>query len=66
MYLWSCTKWVYKYYILRREYETPDQEYLTKKILKIPKAKWEHMPELQKNDLLSRQLWVKKNMAAYR
>ena len=41
LWVWSWMRWIGKYYIRRQEYEPKDQEYLTKKVLKIPKAKWE-------------------------
>ena len=40
MYIFGWVKWIWNYYILRKEYTEKDSEYLTIKALKIPTAQW--------------------------
>ena len=35
------SRWVWKYYIKRQEYDAKDQSEITRKVLKAPKAQWE-------------------------
>ena len=54
-------RWHWKYMVQKEPYDQEAKEYLTQKALKLSEARWQALEESQREDLLSKELWVKEN-----
>ena len=53
--------WHWKYMVQKEAYDEEAKEYLTQKALKLTEARWQGLEDSQREELLSKELWVKEN-----
>ncbi|CAL5227796.1 g10819 [Coccomyxa viridis] len=58
-------RWHWKYTVNKEPYDAEAKEYLTRKALKLSEPRWQALEDAQREDLLSKELWVKENCEAY-
>lgn len=51
---------------MRLPYAWEDAAYLTQRCLGIPYNAWENMGEMMRDELISKRLWIHRNMDTYR
>ncbi len=54
-------RWHWKYTVNKEPYDEEAKEYLTRKALKLSEPRWQALEDPQREDLLSKELWVKEN-----
>lgn len=62
--LWNI-KWFINYNILKKEYSEGDRIYITRKYMKLSAKKWDMLEEMDKNNYLKKELWIKENAKQY-
>eukprot|EP00742_Colponemidia_sp_Colp-10_P008384 GILJ01009080.1.p1 GENE.GILJ01009080.1~~GILJ01009080.1.p1 ORF type:complete len:323 (-),score=35.85 GILJ01009080.1:125-1093(-) len=63
--LWQAARWFVKFTILKQPYGPDEKVQLTYYRLGLSKARWDHLEESQRQDLLDRNLWDPSNYDAY-
>ena len=53
--------WFYKYYILGKEYEGADAEFMTRRAISISPSLWATIPAAERAKLVSKKLWIREN-----
>ena len=54
-------RWHWKYSIQKEPYDEDAKQHLTRQALKLSETRWEALDDSQRQDLLSKELWVKDN-----
>lgn len=54
-------RWLYKYKYQKEPYDEEAKAYLTMKALNLSQTRWEALDEAEREDLLSKELWIKEN-----
>lgn len=62
--LWHV-KWIVFYKVLGSEYSLADQAYLTRINLEFSERQWDHCEDEDKEDWISRKIWIKSNFEEF-
>ena len=54
-------RWHWKYSIQKEPYDEDAKQHLTRQALKLSETRWEALEDSQRQDMLSKELWVKGN-----
>jgi len=54
-------RWHWKYMVQKEPYDEEAKLYLTKKALKLSDTRWDALEDFQREDLLSKELWIRTN-----
>lgn len=60
-YIYWNLRWFWKFSLLKHEYGDEEKLYLIKKYLQCSTAKWNCIPDDEKEGYLKEELWIKKN-----
>jgi DnaJ family protein C protein 25 len=65
IYIVWWVKWHWRYSVLKEEYSDGDQQYLTRKALRLSMVQWESVGDAKQSELIEKQLWIKENFKIY-
>lgn len=65
MSIYANARWFWRFSVCKEEYGEEEKIYLTRKALGISEGNWQGVDEANRQDYVSRQLWVKKNLLAF-
>ena len=54
-------RWHWKYGIQKEPYDEDAKQHLTRQALKLSESRWEALEDSQRQDMLSKELWVEGN-----
>ena len=54
-------EWHWRYTVRKEPYDDEAKEYLTQKALKMSEMRWEALDDLQREELLAKDLWIEEN-----
>lgn len=58
-------RWFVLFTVMKKEYGHEEKDYITAEILKVPWHRWVLLPDEQRKNLVSRELWEPLNMRSY-